>query len=59
LGRREAYTGFWWGNLRERDHFGDPGADGNNILRWMFRKWDMRAWTGSSWFRMGTGDGHL
>jgi len=19
-GRREAYTGFWWGNLKERDH---------------------------------------
>jgi hypothetical protein len=18
------YTGFWWGNLRERDHFGRP-----------------------------------
>jgi hypothetical protein len=20
MGRGEAYTGFWWGNLRERDH---------------------------------------
>jgi len=19
-GKREAYTGFWWGNLRDRDH---------------------------------------
>jgi hypothetical protein len=24
LGRREVYTGFWWGSLRERDHLGDP-----------------------------------
>ena len=38
---REAYTGFWWGNLRERGRLGDPGADGSIILRWIFRKWDM------------------
>jgi len=37
MGRGEAYTGFWWGNLRERDHSGDPGVDGR-ILRWIFRK---------------------
>ena len=32
---------FWWGNLRERDHLGDPGVDGRFILRWSFRKWDV------------------
>jgi hypothetical protein len=26
-GRGEAYTGFWWGNLREEDHLGDPGLE--------------------------------
>jgi hypothetical protein len=34
----EAYTGFWWGNLKERDHLGNPGFDGRIILRWIFRK---------------------
>ena len=24
-----------------------------------FRKWDVRAWTGSSWLTIGTGGGHL
>jgi hypothetical protein len=32
-GGGEAYTGFWWGNLRERGHLGDPGVDGTIILR--------------------------
>ena len=55
---RGAYR-VWWGNLREKDHFEDPGVDGRIILRWIFRKWDMGAWTGLSWLRIGTGGGHL
>jgi len=38
-GRGEAHTGFWWGNLRERD----PGVNGRIILRWIFRKWNVGA----------------
>jgi hypothetical protein len=41
--RREVYTGFWQGNLRERDHLEDPGVDGRIILRWIFRKCDVGA----------------
>ena len=43
------YTGFWWGNLRERDHLVDPGVDEKVILRWIFRKWDVGIWTGLIW----------
>jgi len=34
--RGKEYIVFWWGNLREREHLGDPGVDGRIILR--FRK---------------------
>jgi len=38
MGGGEAYTGFWWGNLKEIDHMKDPGVDGRIILRWICRK---------------------
>ena len=57
--RREACTGFWWGNLSERDNWGDPGVDGRIMLRWIFRKWVVWIRTGLSGLRIGTGGGHL
>jgi len=39
-GGEEVYTGFWWGTLRERDHFEDIGVDGRVILKCIFKKWD-------------------
>jgi hypothetical protein len=54
-GRGEVYTRFWWGNLRERENLEDPGIYGRIILRWIFRKWDVGAWTGLIWLMIGTG----
>ena len=31
---------FWWGNLREVDHFEGPRVNGRIILKWIFEKWD-------------------
>ena len=57
--RGEAYTGCWWGNLRERNCLGDPRVDGRIILRWIFGSGDAGVWTGSRWLKVGTGGGHL
>jgi hypothetical protein len=54
FGEGEMHTGFWWGNLRERDHSEDPGVDGRIILRWIFWKLDVSVWTGLVWLRLGT-----
>jgi len=59
MGREEAYTGFWRGNVKERYNLEDPGVDGRITLVCFFRKWDVWAWTGRSWLRIRTGDGHL
>ena len=46
-------------SLRERVYLEDPGIDGRIILRLIFRKWDVGAWTGLIWLRIGTVGGHL
>ena len=40
------FIGSWWGNWRERVHWGDLGVDGWIILRWISRRWDVGMWTG-------------
>jgi len=31
MGKGQEHTGFWWGYLRERVHFENPGVDGGYI----------------------------
>ena len=49
----------WWGNRRERDHWGDLGVDVWIILGWISRTWVVGMWTGLGWPRIGTGGGRL
>jgi len=56
--RGEVYTGFWWVNLRERDHWGDLDVEVKIILRWIFGKCEGFE-AGWSWVRIGTDVGHL
>jgi len=38
---------------------GRPRHSWEEILRWIFKKWDVEVWTGLSWLRIGTGGEHL
>jgi len=53
------HTGFRWGNLAERDNSETQVVDGRINLRWILSKWDVGAWAGSIWIRIGIGGGHL
>jgi hypothetical protein len=44
--RQQVHTGFWWGNLKVRDHLEVLGTDGRIILSWILNKQDWTAWTG-------------
>jgi hypothetical protein len=56
-GRGEVHR-FWWGDLGE-DHLEDLGVYGRIILKWIFEKWDVGAWTGLTWLGIGTSGGFL
>jgi hypothetical protein len=52
-------SGFWWGNLRKSDHWGEQGVDGMIIFRCIFRKLAVGVYTGLNWLRIETGSRHL
>ena len=46
------------GDLRERNHLGDPGINERIILRWIFKKWGVGIWAGFILLRVGTRGGN-
>jgi len=50
--------GFWWGNLRERDHLESLGVDADNI-KMDLQEVGLGAWNGLVWFMIRTGGGLL
>jgi hypothetical protein len=51
--------GFWWRNLRDRDHLEDLGVDVRIIIRLVFRNWVVYAWTEFRWLRIERAGEHL
>jgi hypothetical protein len=45
-GGGEVETGFWWCNLRETDDLKEKCIIRRIILRCIFRRWNVREWTG-------------
>jgi hypothetical protein len=58
MGREEVCIGFWWGNLRGRDHWGSRHRWEDNI-KMDLQKVGCGVWTGLSWLRIETGGRHL
>jgi hypothetical protein len=36
----DAGTRSWWTSLSKRDHLEHLSADGNIVLKWIFKNWD-------------------
>ena len=59
MGEERGVCRAWWGNRRERDHWGDLGVDGWIILGRISRRWEVGIWTGLGWSNIETGGGRL
>jgi len=59
LEREELHIGFWWADLRKGDHLVDLDVNGKIILKWIFKNWNEKAWSGLIWLRIETGIGRL
>jgi len=59
MGERGGVYGVLVGKPEGKRPFGRPRHRWEDILRWVFRKWDVGVWTGSIWLSTGTDGRHL
>ena len=59
MGERRGVYRVLVGKPEGKRPLGRPRRRRGIILRWIFRKWDVGVWTGSSWLSIGTGGGLL
>jgi len=59
IGERRGLYRVLVGKPEGKSHLEDPGIDGRIILQWIFRKWDVGAWTESIWLRIRMGGWNL
>jgi hypothetical protein len=53
------HTGFWWGNLRGRDHSEDLSNRWEDNISFDIQEVEWGVLTGLIWLRIGTGGGHI
>ena len=53
VGEATCIQGFG-GDSGGKDNSDDLGVDGRIILQWIFKQWDVGAWTGLMWLGIGT-----
>ena len=53
----EGCTEFWWGNWGGGGHLEDPDVDMRITVKWIFKKYDVAAWSGLIWLTTGTIEG--
>jgi len=59
MGERRGVYKVLVGKPAGKNHLVDPGVDGRVILRWIFRKWDVGAWTAPSWLGIRADGGNV
>jgi hypothetical protein len=59
MGERRGVYRVVVGKPEGKGPLGGPRRRWGIILRWIFRKWGVGVWIGSSWLRTGTGGGHV